>query len=491
MQGQTQETQQNYRAAYLCYLQGMLYAEGENRQLLEGIVKRFQKQYPEYCQKIVILLSAGESLERLAVCLNSIRKFSNRLLCDVICLVQNQQAELKEWLMQQADIEVREITSTENYASVRNDIIRTYKQEDILLLNANCALMPDTIHNLAMTLAEQDKVGIVAARDCQNAENENVYLSGTEEKCICFDEAGVVLIRRDCLQETLLDEHIMTEKYAIIDLALSSLSQDYENRINTHSFIQRMAQDVVEDAKAQADAEYLAKKWGIDIEYYNTARTDLISLMKEDRNKAIRVLEIGCGTGATLMQIRKLFPNAQVYGLELQEKAAQLGSKLLPIVCGNVEDRTLDFPNESFDYILFGDVLEHLVNPEDTLVYLKKFLKNDGYILASIPNILHYSAFIPLLFGEFEYFDAGILDRTHLRFFTLRSIRNMFERIDCKIVEMRQNVDNSLMEPWIEQIIDKLCAISSEIDRQGFLAWQYCVKVQKKLIKEQGINEHV
>ena len=152
----------------------------------------------------------------------------------------------------------------------------------------------------------------------------------------------------------------------------------------------------------------------------------------------------------------------------------------MPIIWGNIEDKDLNFPKESFDYILLGDVIEHLVNPEETLRYLQQFLKRDGYIIASIPNILHYSAFIPLPFGEFNYSEAGILDRTHLRFFTWRSICNMFERLQCEIVEVRQNEMDSFMEPWIEGIISKLCDISTEIDRQGFYTWQYCMKVRKR-----------
>lgn len=202
----------------------------------------------------------------------------------------------------------------------------------------------------------------------------------------------------------------------------------------------------------------------MDMEYYNIVRDDLISMIREAKEKPINVLEIGCGTGATLLQIKKQFPNAKVFGLELQEEAAEYGARLLPITCGNVEDRKLDFKEEYFDYILLGDVLEHLVNPEETLLYLKKFLKREGYIVTSIPNLQHYSAFVPLLFGEFEYFDAGVLDRTHLRFFTMRSIQNMFSRTDYEILEMNRNIDVSEMQPWIEKVIAHLCAISSEIE---------------------------
>lgn len=250
--------------------------------------------------------------------------------------------------------------------------------------------------------------------------------------------------------------------------------------VDDELLMSRLERYVQEDGMIIDTALHTSGVEGINLEYYGNARTDLISMITSEKSCPLKVLEIGCGTGATLLEIKEQFPNAQVYGVELQKEVAEYGAKTLPIICGNIEDKNLTYPKESFDYIVLGDVIEHLINPEETLSYLKQFLKEDGCIIASIPNILHYSAFIPLLFGEFNYSEAGILDRTHLRFFTWRSIYNMFERVHCEIVEVRNNEMNDFMEPWIEEIISKLCNISTEIDRQGFYTWQYCVKVKKR-----------
>ena len=77
----------------------------------------------------------------------------------------------------------------------------------------------------------------------------------------------------------------------------------------------------------------------------------------------------------------------------------------------------------SFDYIILGDVLEHLVEPRNLLMRFIPYLKQSGMFLCSIPNIMHTSVLFPLLFeGKFDYKDSGILDRTHLRFLPLKAL---------------------------------------------------------------------
>ena len=89
----------------------------------------------------------------------------------------------------------------------------------------------------------------------------------------------------------------------------------------------------------------------------------------------------------------------------------------------------------SFDVIVCGDVLEHLVNPQAVLSELKKLLKPDGYFVVSLPNVAHASIKIGLLFDEWNYGELGILDKTHLRFFEANSIAEMFANCGLSIAE--------------------------------------------------------
>ena len=111
--------------------------------------------------------------------------------------------------------------------------------------------------------------------------------------------------------------------------------------------------------------------------------------------------------------------------MEAAEVAAEFCERL---ILGNVE--TVDFkeafPKQRFDVVTFGDVLEHLVDPLAVLIRVKDILNERGYIVASVPNIGHSSIRLALLKGRFDYTEKGLLDRTHLRFFTQESLADLF-----------------------------------------------------------------
>jgi len=158
--------------------------------------------------------------------------------------------------------------------------------------------------------------------------------------------------------------------------------------------------------------------------YFNFIREELIDLIRCGNNK---VLEIGCGTGNTGRVIKDKGKAKQVIGIEIIPEVAEIAKdKLDKVICGDIE--VLDLPyKEYFDYVIAGDVLEHLYNPWEVVKKLKKYLKKKGYIIASIPNIRNQCILRHLIFeGRWDYTKAGLLDVTHLRFFTRNSIIELF-----------------------------------------------------------------
>lgn len=146
-----------------------------------------------------------------------------------------------------------------------------------------------------------------------------------------------------------------------------------------------------------------------------------------------RVLEVGCGAGFVSEQLKK--NGCTVTGIELDaERAAEAKKFCKAVLVGNVEEMGLDFPKESFDAILFGDVLEHLFGPEAVLRKARPFLAKDGLVVASIPNVGNWKIRLGLLKGSFDYTDFGILDKTHMRFFTRKSAKRLIERAGFEIV---------------------------------------------------------
>lgn len=171
--------------------------------------------------------------------------------------------------------------------------------------------------------------------------------------------------------------------------------------------------------------------------YFSNIRFDMISLIQ---GEGLKVLEIGCGSGATLLELKKSGKASEIFGIEINEGSVKdLKDKLDGLALGNIEELEPDFPQGYFDIILMGDVLEHLLDPWAVLEKMEKYLGRGGRIIASVPNIREFGIMKSVLFkGDFKYTDSGILDKTHLRFFCKKNIIEMFEK-DYKVVDIKGN----------------------------------------------------
>ena len=149
------------------------------------------------------------------------------------------------------------------------------------------------------------------------------------------------------------------------------------------------------------------------------------------------VLDVGCATGK-LLESLKINKNCQVFGMEVNEDMADEANKRCKnIMRADVEScEELPFEKGSFDIIIFADVLEHLKRPDIALRRAIPYLKDNGYFLFSIPNVAFLTVRLGLLFGKFVYTEYGVLDKTHLRFFTLKTARELIEEAGLKITHL-------------------------------------------------------
>lgn len=176
------------------------------------------------------------------------------------------------------------------------------------------------------------------------------------------------------------------------------------------------------------------------------------------RDKA--VLEMGCSSG-TQTRILKEQLGCNVTAVEINPEAALTAQQYTrKIILGNIEqidfDRELD--GQSFDVIMFADVLEHLYDPAGTLRKIKPFLKADGYIVATVPNFAHAAIAFEMANGRFEYRKTGLLDDTHIRFFTRSSLYRTFENAGFQITSL----DRSFVKAEESEFAIR---INSEADR--------------------------
>ena len=151
---------------------------------------------------------------------------------------------------------------------------------------------------------------------------------------------------------------------------------------------------------------------------------------------ARRVLDVGCGTGEFGRELKERgIP--EVIGIEREPGACAMAKEVLDdAIEGDIERMDLSFEDGHFDCITFVDVIEHLVEPTAVLRKVSRVLAPDGVILMSIPNVRYYEVVEMLANGRWEYQEAGILDREHLRFFTARDIREMVARAGLEVADM-------------------------------------------------------
>ncbi len=184
-----------------------------------------------------------------------------------------------------------------------------------------------------------------------------------------------------------------------------------------------------------------------DADYYNQSRPEIAKLVPKNVRT---ILDIGCAQGSFLKLVKEL-TGAETWGIELLPEIAEKANAD-KIFTGKVENLLDLIPEDYFDCITFNDVLEHLIEPTEVLKEISLKLSRDGIIIASIPNIRYIECLYELLIKkDWEYKDSGILDSTHLRFFTKKSMKRMFEEAGFKIIQQKGLIMGS---SWKFKLLD-------------------------------------
>lgn len=155
-----------------------------------------------------------------------------------------------------------------------------------------------------------------------------------------------------------------------------------------------------------------------------------------------KILDVGCGTGELGKKLKEEKNVQQIVGIEIMpEIARQAQDKIDRVLRTDVENVRLDNLNKHFDCIIMSGILHHLKDPWMVLKRFKNYLKDDGYLIASIPNVAHISIIKDLLLGKWEYKNEGILDVCHMKFFSLEEMTKMFASSGYVIKEIEEEID--------------------------------------------------
>ncbi len=205
--------------------------------------------------------------------------------------------------------------------------------------------------------------------------------------------------------------------------------------------------------------------------YYANSRPEMQELLPKNVRT---LLDVGCGNGAMASKLKEKY-NLEVWGVEFMEKEVQIArNKLDHVINATIEKGIEELPENYFDVIYFNDVLEHLTNPNEILEMIKSKLSSNGKIVSSIPNVRYHKVFQQYIFKkDWRYEEAGVMDFTHLRFFTSKSIKKMYSEAGYEIISHKGiNKTKSLM-PYLYNLFLLFTA------RDMFYV-QYATIVQKR-----------
>ncbi len=206
-------------------------------------------------------------------------------------------------------------------------------------------------------------------------------------------------------------------------------------------------------------------------------RTDLLSFIAEDTK---RILDVGCADGGLSASLQQ--KGAEVVGLEKDKVSCEKARERLDrVFLADIERFDLPYPKKYFDCIIYADVLEHLIEPSFLLKRHRDYLSDDGCIVASIPNIRYYKVIIRLIMGgSWDYSDGGILDKSHIRFFTLVNIIELFEKAGYEITDIRRNMVAARGFGLLNFLL--FGALNN------FLTYQYYIKAKKAKVNSAKIK---
>ncbi len=447
-------------------------------------------------KKVTIIITMENQSVQNKRCIESILTYCNLDMLEIVVIDNHSNDAEREWTKSQDYLTYVYFEEGEaSFAKRINDTIRELNIcNDFIILDSTFFMKEDIISKINNAVHQNDNIGTVSPLfACELYEflfkmsidehlAEEYEFSSSNLHNVMTTQPYAIYISYELWKKTGgFCEKLYNSYVVMMDFQLKALKNGLKNTIMLNSYLHtdnKVSVLIVDGATYDSDMKEMENMWGMH--YFNTLpNNDLVKTVAKAKadKKTINVLEIGCDLGATLLGIKNVFSNANVYGLELNESAVKIAQFFANARQCNIETDGIPFNDIKFDVIIFGDVLEHLRNPEDIIKMCKAHLNDDGCIVSSIPNVQHISVLLPLIYGRFTYTDTGLLDKTHIHLFTLYEIQQMFSQAGYRIEHLegiRQPITNIQLDA-----INKLKTAFPEIDEKLMIEFQFIVCARK------------
>lgn len=399
----------NVNQAWLCYENALFFCTvEEDREMIEQYKKRLENNSEWGVRKTSIIVLSFNLKDICIQCIESIRRNNPPDSYELIVIDNASTDGIIDWLKEQKDIIFIQNSCNMGFPYGCNQGVEVANNNNnIFLLNNDTIVLPNSIFWLRMGLYDGKENGATGSvtnyagngqvidqdfafveEYCAYAMTHNVPMRNALESKIWL-VGFAMLIRREALEQVgLLDTLFSPGCLEDDDYGIRLQCSGWKVMLCWNSFIYHYGSgkgknQLQWEGAQKGNIDKFIEKWGFNITHVTWPQNEMISFINSEMKETFRVLEIGCGCGATLMKLRFLNPNAQIFGIEKDEIMAKIASNNCVVICGDIKSIVLPYEKNYFDYILIRDVEKFLNNIEEILGKIEKYLKNEGMFIFS------------------------------------------------------------------------------------------------------------
>jgi len=462
--GNIYELKMEYDRAYLCYEQGeFLCTVEENKGVIKDSINNLINNQDIKVRKTSIVILTYNNLDYTQVCLNSIKNYNEKDTYEIIIVDNNSNDGTREWLNDQQDLKI--ILNNENRgfpAGCNQGIEVSEKDNEIFLLNNDTVIMPNSIFNMRMGLYSKENIGAVGAVSNSVSyfqqvdvkyDDFNEYLKFSIRNNISNEESYeerlklvgfAMLIKRDALSKVgLLDERFTPGNFEDDDLSLRLVNEDYKLLLCKDSYIHHFG-SISFNKKGNNYGKLLKtnegkfeNKWGFNAREIFSIYPYCEKYINSEKN----IIELTCGAGSNLLNIKQKFKNINIYGYDKNEKLENIISKNII----KVKEEEFNNYTNYFDAVIISDFQE-ILESQDILDNARALL-NDNF-----RNLI-------IIADKYRYNNVN-LDEDILKEIDSRITNKLFKIVD---VQLFKGENNEIVQAYVNYIklsIDEIISVT-------------------------------